>query len=73
MWIAIDDCSGEDSGTLEYAPGSHLWPVPYDDEAVQDNNLAFGYTPYLYDKKWKTLKFEEALAFRHECESKSGG
>ena len=39
LWIALDDCSGEDSGTLEYVAGSHRWPVPYDDLVEEDTEF----------------------------------
>jgi hypothetical protein len=66
VWVALEDIS-PDAGPLEYYPGSHAWPIIYNDKiGVRATGLARSkQTQDLYHDVWAALVAKHGVKPRH--------
>jgi Phytanoyl-CoA dioxygenase (PhyH) len=65
VWVALEDIS-PDAGPLEYYPGSHAWPIFYNDKiGVRATRLASEQTQDLYHDVWAALIAKHGVKPRH--------
>jgi hypothetical protein len=65
VWVALEDVS-EEAGPLEYYPGSHKWPIVYNDQIgarIAGTKLVGAQT--LYHKVWEALVATSGIAPKH--------
>jgi hypothetical protein len=62
VWVALEDVT-EDAGPLEYYPGSHKWPIIYNDQVgVRVTGSNSNRTQELYHDVWEALVEKAEIA-----------
>jgi len=62
VWVALEDI-GDDAGPLEYYPGSHKWPIVYNDQVgVRIAGAKRRASQELYHQVWEALVEKTHLA-----------
>ena len=62
VWLALEDVS-EDAGPLVYYPGSHKWPVIYNDQiGVRITGTDQRGEQELYERVWRALVAKHSIA-----------
>jgi hypothetical protein len=65
VWVALEDIS-QDAGPLEYYPGSHKWPVLYNDQiGVLMTGSHEAASQHLYEEVWRALVEKRGLEPEH--------
>jgi hypothetical protein len=55
VWVALEDV-GSDAGPLMYYPGSHKWPILYNEKlGIRVTGTSEHRSQHLYDKVWEEL------------------
>lgn len=62
VWVALEDVS-ENAGPLEYYPGSHKWPIVYNDQiGVRVTGTGQQHSQELYHEVWDALVEKSGIA-----------
>jgi Phytanoyl-CoA dioxygenase (PhyH) len=62
VWVALEDI-GEGAGPLEYYPGSHKWPIVYNDQiGVRISGSKVSVSQVLYHEVWNALVEKSGIA-----------
>ena len=70
VWVALEDVT-EDAGPLVYYPGTHKWPIVYNEQIgvrITGNNV--GISQGLYEQVWGALVEKFRIAPKYFCPKK---
>jgi len=70
VWVALEDVT-EDAGPLVYYPGTHKWPIVYNEQIgvrITGNNV--GISQGLYEQVWSALVEKFQIAPKYFCPKK---
>jgi hypothetical protein len=70
VWVALEDVA-EDAGPLVYYPGTHKWPIVYNDQiGVRITGSNVGLSQGLYEEVWRALVDKFQIAPKYFCPRK---
>src|SRR5439155_739227 len=70
VWVALEDVS-EEAGPLEYYPGSHKWPIIYNDQIGRRmTGRKERYSQELYEDVWRAMVEKSGIGAQHFCPRK---